>query len=81
MPSLILYHYDECPYCQKVRRAITALNISAHIELRNTRQDSRHRDDLRALTGRTQVPCLVIDGKPLLESDDIVAYLRKQFSA
>ncbi len=32
-------------------------------------------DDLVSLTGKTQVPCLVINGEPMLESDDIIAYL------
>ena len=29
--------------------------------------------------GRTQVPCLTIDGKPMLESDDIIEYLENTF--
>lgn len=27
--------------------------------------------------GKRQVPCLFIDGKPLYESDDIIAWLNK----
>jgi glutathione S-transferase len=73
--QLILYQYDECPYCQKVQRAITDLALQDRIELRNTRRNPAFRDELRGLTGRTQVPCLVIDGRPMLESDDIVDYL------
>jgi glutathione S-transferase len=31
------------------------------------------------LTGKTQVPCLVIDGKPMHESEDIKQYLYQTF--
>ena len=33
-------------------------------------------DDLRAIGGKVQSPCLIIDGKAMYESDDIIAYLR-----
>ena len=33
-------------------------------------------NDLVRIGGKKQVPCLVINGKPLYESDDIIAYLR-----
>ena len=31
------------------------------------------------LTGKTQVPCLVVGGDPMLESDAIIAYLTERF--
>ena len=79
MSQHILYHYDACPYCQKVRRAIAELNIADRIELRDTLKDPANRQALVALTQRTQVPCLVTHGKPMLESSDIVAYLYQQY--
>lgn len=79
MPQLALYQYESCPYCAKVRRAMQDLGVEDQIELRNTRKDPAHAEALRRLTGMSQVPCLLIDGKPLLESDDIVEYLYKLF--
>lgn len=79
LPKLALYKYDSCPYCQKVLQAISALNLRDQVELRDTRQDPAHRQALVTLTGSTQVPCLVIDGKPMLESSDIVDWLYAQF--
>ena len=35
-------------------------------------------NDLVRVGGKKQVPCLVVNGKPLYESDDIVEYLRTQ---
>ena len=34
-------------------------------------------NDLVRIGGKKQVPCLVADGRPLYESDDIIAYLRE----
>ena len=38
--------------------------------------DPQHRQELLDMNGTTQSPCLVIDGKPMLESADIIAYLK-----
>lgn len=75
----VLYQYPECPFCQIVLREIENLKIS--IPLKNTRQDPSARQELINLTGKTQVPCLVINGEPMLESMDIVAYLRREHTS
>ena len=75
--SMILYHFDSCPYCAKVRNAVSELGME--LEMRDTRENDAYREELLDLTGRTQVPCLVIDGKPMHESDDIVNYLKENF--
>lgn len=75
--QLILYKFDSCPFCVRVMRVIDAHDLP--VTYRDTRQDPNARQDLIQLTGRTQVPCLVIDGKPMLESRDIVRYLQKVF--
>jgi len=77
--NLVLYQFPECPYCQKVLKVIEELEIN--VQLKNTRTSSEDREELIALNGKTQVPCLVIDKKPMLESDDIVAWLRKNYAA
>jgi glutathione S-transferase len=35
-----------------------------------------NQNDLIKIGGKKQVPCLIINGKALYESDDIVAYLK-----
>lgn len=77
--NLELYYFESCPYCQKVLREIDRLDIKDKIMFKDTRKDKAHRDALIALNGKTQVPCLVIDGKPMLESDDIVKKLKTKF--
>ncbi len=74
---LALYKYDACPYCQRVLRALRG--SSARVELRDTLEEARWRADLRARTGRTQVPCLLVDDAPMFESGDIVAWLQANF--
>lgn len=75
--SMILYQFEACPYCAKVRAAVKELGVE--LEMRDTRENDNYREELLAMTGKTMVPCLVIDGKPMHESDDIVAYLKENF--
>ncbi len=71
--TLVLYKFDTCPYCVRVFRAIDALGVAVVRE--DVRTDPAARRALQQATGRTTVPCLFIDGEPLFESRDIVAWL------
>ena len=71
--ELVLYKYDSCPYCQRVLRAIDKLGLE--VEMRDTMMTPAAREELYQRTGRTQVPCLFIDGEALFESMDIVSWL------
>lgn len=70
--KLALYKTDTCPYCVRVVSAIRRLGVD--VEYRD-RDEPRWRADLVARTGRTQVPCLLIDETPMFESADIVRFL------
>ena len=69
----ILYYKPTCPYCVKVMRFMDFAGITC--EMRNTLEPGIA-EELIAIGGKRQVPCLVIDGTALYESDDIIAYLR-----
>ncbi len=71
--TLVLYQYASCPYCRRVLRALDRLGLE--VELRDTLADPTVRKELLDATGRTTVPCLFIDGEPLFESLDIIAWL------
>ena len=75
--ELTLYMYKTCPYCQKVVQFLEEIDL--FIECKDIQRDSIALDELIQLTGASQVPCLVINGDPLLESDDIVKWLIKNF--
>lgn len=49
------------------------------LKLRDISSDQEARSELENIGGKVQVPCLFIDGKPMYESDDIIAYLRTAF--
>jgi glutathione S-transferase len=81
---LALYHFEACPYCIRVRRAIKRLDL--RIELRNAHLPV-YQQELRLQGGRYQTPCLRIDptehGKTaywLYESADIIRYLEREFT-
>jgi glutaredoxin len=71
--ELVLYKYDSCPYCRRVMRAIEGLGLE--VPTADIMMDRANRTELQAKTGRTTVPCLFIDGTPLFESLDIIAWL------
>lgn len=73
-----LYYKKSCPFCQKVQRFMDARGIT--LDMRDTLQPGIENDLIR-IGGKKQVPCLVVRGKPLYESDDIIAYLNKEVPA
>ncbi|WP_456379468.1 glutaredoxin family protein [Thiolapillus sp.] len=81
--NMTIYQYAACPFCVKTRRAIRRLGLN--IELRDAKNDSRHRQELEQQGGKQQVPCLRIEAKDgsvtwLYESSEIIAYLQKRFA-
>lgn len=73
-PDAVLYYKPSCPYCQKVLRYLDSQNQK--IPLKDT-NNQKYRAELIQIGGKAQVPCLVINGHALYESDDIIAYLKQ----
>ncbi len=48
------------------------LGLGGLVEVRNIDEDAAARAELKKLSGKEQVPCLVEDGNALLESADII---------
>lgn len=74
MQDLTLYYMPTCPFCQKVIGYMKKNDIE--VPMKDTLSDEKHRQELLEIGGKTQVPCLVIDGKALYESDDIIAWFK-----
>ncbi len=74
MPELTLYTMDTCAYSQKVLRFLKQNDIA--VPIKNISENSSYRQELLKLGGKTQTPCLVIDGRALYESDDIIAWFK-----
>ena len=74
--KLELYKFDTCPYCVRVFDYIEKsgrTDIEMHDIIKNEADYQR----LLEVGGMDQVPCLFIDGKPMYESLDIIAWLEK----
>ena len=75
--NLTLYHRPGCPYCALVFDYMKKNNIS--IPLKNIYEHPSIRKELIQIGGKAQVPCLVIDGKAIYESNDIVEWFKANF--
>ena len=70
--NMYLYVLPGCPFCAKVDRFMN--NVGIEMEHRDASEQAIA-DELVALGGKLQCPCLVVDGKPMYESMDIINYL------
>lgn len=75
MPELTLYQFPMCPYCARVLSFIKQKGLD--VPTKDTMSDPAAKAELMQIGGKTQVPCLVIDGKPMYESNDIIVWLDK----
>lgn len=78
-PKLDFYYFEACPYCQRVISVIKKHNIL--VNWMDIHKDPAHSKKLMADNGRTTVPCLYIDGKPMLESLDIMKWLESNLES
>lgn len=77
---LELYEFEGCPYCRKVREALTALDLEAMV-YPCPKGGSRFREIVRERGGKAQFPYLVDPntGRAMYESGDIVRYLFTEY--
>lgn len=77
---LTLFYRPTCPYCRKVRNA--ALEFGIGFDLRDIAQEA-NRTELISQGGKQQVPYLVdvAKGVAMYESEDIIAYLQKEYAS
>ena len=72
-PKLEYFYFESCPFCQMVMQVIDKHSIK--VEYCDILASKEYLDKLVGDTGRRTVPCLYIDGKPMHESRDIMAWL------
>ena len=79
---LVLYEFESCPYCRRVREALSILDLEAEIRP-CPKGGHRFRDELIARGGKAQFPYLIDPGtgKEMYESADIVDYLFSRYGA
>ncbi len=74
MKDLKFYYMPTCPFCKKVMRYMEKNNIN--VEMKDIIADPKNQEELIQLGGIDQVPMLLIDGKPLYESSDIIQWFK-----
>ncbi|RWR90324.1 hypothetical protein CKAN_01941500 [Cinnamomum micranthum f. kanehirae] len=77
---LQLYEFEACPFCRRVREAMTELDLSVEV-YPCPKGSLRHREAVRIIGGKEQFPFLVDPntGISMFESGDIVKYLFQQY--
>ena len=74
-PALTLYIRTSCPYCKKILDYLKEHRKT--LPICDADRDPAIATALRSIGGKTQFPCLLINGKPLYESVDILHWLKK----
>ena len=79
--KFVLYQFNACPFCVKVRRELR--RYALNIELRDARNDEKHKAELIRGGGRHKVPCLQVKTESggvtwLYESSEIISYLKSE---
>lgn len=78
---LELYFHNKCAFSRNVLSAIKNMRLEGRVEFHDVLSDPKEMDALVGLAGKKQVPCLVVDGKPMHESKDINRFLYQAFCA
>lgn len=76
---LELYFHHRCAFSRNVLSAIKNMRLENRVVLHDVLSDAEEMGALVDLTGKKQVPCLVVDGKPMHESADINRFLYHAF--
>ncbi|XP_024381730.1 uncharacterized protein [Physcomitrium patens] len=79
---LQLYEFEACPFCRRVREALTELDLTVEV-FPCPKGSLRHREFVRATGGKDQFPFFLDPntGVSLYESSDIVQYLFNEYGA
>lgn len=79
--QLVLYDFEACPYCRKVRETLSELDLE-YLQ-KPCARGSRHRAEVEARGGKRQFPFLVDPNErvALYESEDIIDHLHQRYGA
>lgn len=75
--SIALYYKPSCPHSQRVLAYMKSHNIS--IPLKNVAASPQAKEELKILGGHLIVPCLIVDGTPIYNDTDIIAWLKSNY--
>lgn len=78
---LIIYEHEACPYSRRVREVMTHLNLD-YESRPSPHKGHVYRDELKDISGKTQVPFLIDDNTDdkILDSQAIIDHVFKHYS-
>ncbi len=71
-PVIMLYYATYCPYCEEVMDYLDS--IKKTVPMKNI-DNPDAKNELRKLGGRVAVPCLIVDGEAIYDSDRVIDWL------
>lgn len=71
----VLYVKSGCSFSRSVLLTRDNLHLADRLKVCNVTQDETAKKDLIKTSGKEQAPCLVVGGKPMLESAEITKHL------
>ena len=78
--NVVLYQAEWCPYCARVRNAMTDMLLDYKVV--NVPHDHAERTVVKELFGVTGIPSMVDGDTKIADDDDaIIAYLEKKYGA
>ena len=79
MAEIILYQFEQCPFCAKVRNKLKEMNLRYEkINVSYDREDPV-RKELLEKSGVATVPVIMVGGKYIGDSAEIIKYLEDNF--
>ena len=70
-----LYVRSNCGPSRAVLAAVTNLHLEKAVVVANVSEDATAKNELKDASGKETAPCLILDGSPLGESEDIIKEL------
>ncbi|NLM05836.1 MAG: hypothetical protein GX219_02795 [Tissierellia bacterium] len=67
-----------CPFCKIVERHIKKNDLEEYFEIIDINEKA-NLDEYKKISTVDQVPCLVVDGKPMYESLDIIKWIKNTY--
>jgi hypothetical protein len=71
----VLYVKSQCGFSRATLLACANLHLEGKVQVKNVSEDPKAARELEQIAGQGQAPCLVVEGKPMHESADIVQRL------
>jgi glutaredoxin 3 len=72
-PVILLYYANYCPYSQKVLGYLRQIHKT--IPMKDVEGNTEEKKELLRIGGKLQVPCLIVDGKVIYDSNAIIEWL------